>query len=132
MSLSDVRDIGAAQALVGKYLLACVDDLPQDFALHDVDALLDRDVIDEAQGLSGRIAEIMLGPANDVWVLDMIDAADGTRYEYLVPVVDEVVLEVPERGAIRIRIPEGMEPELTQEMPDGETHEETKEPADAH
>jgi 16S rRNA processing protein RimM len=62
-------------------------------------------VLDEARGVSGTIREVMSGPANDVWVLDV----DGN--EVLVPVIDEVVARLPEEGPIPIAIPDGLLPD---------------------
>ena len=104
VALSGVGDIASAEALVGKYLLARVDDLPADLALHDPRALLGRAVIDERLGALGEIAEVMRGPANDVWVVR------GAAGETLLPVVDEVVDEVPEEGPVTVRVPAGLEP----------------------
>ena len=113
IGLSGVRDIAAAQALVGKLLLACRDDLPEDVALHDVDALMGREVYEEERDLSGTIDEILVGPANDVWGITMRDERRGVCETYLIPVIDEVIREVPPTGAVRIRIPEGLESEKT-------------------
>ena len=113
IGLSGVRDIAAAQALVGKLLLACRDDLPEDVALHDVDALMGREVYNEERDLTGTIDEILGGPANDVWGITMRDERRGVCETYLIPVIDEVVREVPLTGAVRIRIPEGLESEKT-------------------
>lgn len=109
IGLSGVRDIAAAQALVGKLLLARSDDLPEDIALHDIDALMGREVYDEAHELPGTIEEILVGPANDVWSVVLRDERRGVCETYLIPVIDEVVREVPPTGAVRIRIPEGLE-----------------------
>ena len=43
-----------------------------------------------------------MGPANDVWVID------GPFGEVLVPVVDEVVVEVPDAGPIIVSVPSGL------------------------
>lgn len=99
--LSGSSGIADAQELVGSSLLADVSDLPADLALHDADALLGRSVTDARHGELGTIAEVMVGPANDVWVIR------GRLGELLVPVVDEVVSEVPARGPIEVRVPEG-------------------------
>ena len=48
VELSGARSIGDATKLVGKTLLARLDDLPANYALLDVDALLGREVVDEA------------------------------------------------------------------------------------
>lgn len=100
--LSGVGGMGDASRLVGKTLLARVDDLPDGFELHDACALLGHSVADERYGDLGRIAEVLVGPANDVWVLD------GPYGEVLVPVVDSVVLGMDGGGAIRTRVPNGL------------------------
>lgn len=101
VALSGARDIAAADELVGKTLLANVADLPEDLALHDVDALLGREVVDERHGMLGTIEEILTGVANDVWVIE------GPYGEVLVPVVDEVVSAVADAGPIQVRVPDG-------------------------
>lgn len=97
VSFADVTTIDGAQGLVGRYVLASREDLPDDFELRNVELLVGRQVTDEALGLSGTIAEVMVGPANDVWVIDV--AGEG---ELLLPVIDQVVGEVPEKGAIPV------------------------------
>ena len=71
-------------------------------ALRDAEALLDREVVDNLLGYLGTISEVMVGPANDVWVID------GPFGEVLVPVVDEVVVEVPDAGPIIVSVPSGL------------------------
>ncbi|WP_242622205.1 16S rRNA processing protein RimM [Olsenella sp. Marseille-P4559] len=102
VSLSGVGGIEGADALRGRYLLARECDLPDDVALHDAEALLGREVEDERLGFLGTIGEVMVGPANDVWVIE------GPFGEVLVPVVDEVVSEVPDNGPIAVRTPSGL------------------------
>ena len=79
VALSGVGDVSSAERLVG------------------------REVVGEGDGRRARIREVMSGPANDVWVLDV----DGGG-EVLVPVVDEVVSTVPDEGPIPIRVPRGL------------------------
>ena len=100
--LSGVATLDAAEALVGKTLLARVSDLPSDLALHDPERLVGRTVTDVALGELGTISEVMCGPANDVWVIE------GPFGEVLVPVVDVVVSEVPDEGPIEVRVPTGL------------------------
>ena len=102
LSLEGVTTIDAASKLVGKTVLARVDDLSPDLALHDVDALMGREVRDVTLGSLGRIQEVMRGPANDVWVVD------GERGEVLVPVVDSMVREFGPTGAIVMDLPAGL------------------------
>lgn len=102
VALSDVDTISAAEALVGRELLARVADLPDDLALHDAERLVGREVSDERTGERGRIAEVMRGPANDVWVVR------GERGELLLPVIDDVVSAVPDEGPIPVWVPAGL------------------------
>ena len=63
---------------------------------------------DETRGVVGEISELMLLPANDVWVVQ------SEKYgEFLVPVLEEVVLELPEdeSGQVVVRLPRGILPE---------------------
>ena len=101
VALSGVSTIDDAQELVGRYLLARREDLPDDLELHDGERLVGREVVDD-QGRRGTITEVMLGPANDVWVI-----RDG-RDEVLLPVIDDVVSAVPEEGPIRVSVPAGL------------------------
>ena len=103
VALSGVGDVSSAERLVGRFLLARERDLPEDLALHDPERLVGREVVGEGDGRRARIREVMSGPANDVWVLDV----DGGG-EVLVPVVDEVVSTVPDEGPIPIRVPRGL------------------------
>ncbi len=96
VSLSGVGDIACAEELVGKYVLASVDDLPEDLTLHDPRALIGREVTHVTGLALGEITEVMCGPANDVWVIE------GELGEVLLPVIDQVVVEVPEQGAITV------------------------------
>ena len=106
VALSGVRDLAAAEALVGRTLLAREADLPSDLALHDAGRLVGREVeavaADGGEPVRGVIAEVMRGPANDVWVVR------GEAGELLLPVIDEVVSEVPASGAVRVRVPAGL------------------------
>lgn len=103
VSLSGVSDLRAAEALVGKTLLAREADLPADLALHDAERLVGREVVSAGEGDAGTIAEVLRGPANDVWVVR------GERGEILLPVIDEVVSEAPETGPITVRVPAGLD-----------------------
>ena len=97
----DVTTISEADALVGRLVLANVEDLPQDFVMLDLEALIGREVVDSELGSLGTIEEVMVGPANDVWVID------GPFGEVLLPVVDEVVSDVANTGPILVRAPKG-------------------------
>ena len=100
--LDGVGDLDVASSLVGKTLLARVDDLPEGFEYHDADWLVGRAVVDEKIGPLGRIEEVMVGPANDVWSIM------GPFGEVMIPVVDEFVLGTDDDGAIHVSVPDGL------------------------
>ena len=99
--LSDVTSISDAQVLVGHYLLAPVKELPDDLG-PALDELVGRQVADHAYGELGRICEIMIGPANDVWVV-----RQGNK-EVLIPAIDEFIDELPTQGVIHVHLPDGL------------------------
>ena len=72
-------------------------------AVTPFDDLLDREVIDGRYGSLGTIQEVLETPANDVWVID------GSTYgEVLIPVIDQVIAEIPEEGPIAVTIMDGI------------------------
>ena len=99
-----VSDLEASSKLVGRSVLARVEDLPTDLYLHDALSVMGREVCDAVRGSLGLVEEVMQGQANDVWVVR------GTQGEVLVPAVEQIVLEVPEEGAIRVDLPLGLVP----------------------
>lgn len=103
VTLSGVCGLAQARALAGRYLLARERDLPSDLASHDPMRLIGREVVDERLGSLGSIEEVMRGPANDVWVV-----RGGAVGEVLIPVVTDVVGDVPPEGPIGVRVPHGL------------------------
>lgn len=105
VSLSGINDLGSAREIAGKWLLAAEADLPEGLSMHDMEFLIGLEVEDERLGLLGSIEEVMVGPANDVWVVR------GERGETLVPVVDDIVLGLKtEDGPVVTNIPVGLAP----------------------
>ena len=99
---SGIDTLDDAEGISDCYVLAYEVDLdlsPLDVAYVD---LVDRRVVDERYGELGRIIEVMETPANDVWVID------GAYGEVLVPVIDSVVCELPDTGAITVRVMDGL------------------------
>ena len=99
--LSGCTGIADAEAVCGCTLLARVDDLPDDYLLHDADALIGREVCDATHGSLGVINEVLMGAAQDVWVIE------GPYGEVMLPVVSEFIDEVPQEGTIRVSVPDG-------------------------
>ncbi|MGI6032521.1 MAG: ribosome maturation factor RimM [Coriobacteriales bacterium] len=82
--LSSIDDV---EELSGCYLLADLDDLD----LGEFDGwLIGARVVDERYGELGKVTEYLQTPANDVLVVT------GAYGEVLVPIIDEVIVSVPE------------------------------------
>ena len=102
VSLSGVYDIYAASRLVGRWVLARQDELPGDFELHDPRSLVGREVEDAELGSLGSVCDLLVGPANDVWVVR------GPYGEVLIPAVEPIVRSWNDEGPILVRVPEGI------------------------
>lgn len=102
VSFSSVDTLNDAEHLVGRSILAVAGDLPENFAFLQRASLVGRTVVDKNTGIAAVITEVMSGPAQDVWCLDI----DG--HEVLIPVIPDVVSHVPNEGFIEIRVPKGL------------------------
>lgn len=97
-----VDDIDTASTLVGRTVLVHRDDYPDDDGRLD---LIGRSVHCIEKGpLGSIIEEFQAGSANFVWTVE------GPFGEVLIPVVDEVVLDIPEDPSqpISVRLPYGL------------------------
>lgn len=102
VSFEGITSIGDAEGISGCYILAAVDDLdlgPLDIAFDD---LIGREVEDARYGDLGHITEILETPANDVWVVS------GPYGEVLLPVIEQVMTEIPESGPIDVQVLDGL------------------------
>jgi 16S rRNA processing protein RimM len=102
VSFEGVRDLGAAEELAGKYVLAREADLDWSQAAGDARAFVGLAVVDETYGALGEVTGVMLGSAQDVLVVE------GPYGEVLVPAVDAFVLGVSEDGVVSTRVPNGL------------------------
>ena len=103
VALSGSRSMTDAESLVGSYVLAPMDELPEEVELMDDSWLEGREVVDERLGSLGTIAEVLRGPANDAWVIQ------GPQGEVIIPVVEHLLVDVPDEGAIVVSVrPEDM------------------------
>ena len=103
VKFSGIDDLTAAEGISACFVLADAADLELDPLTIAYDDLLGRTVIDDRFGGLGTIAEIMSTPANDVWVVN------GGRYgEVLIPVIEQVVLDLPETGDISVHCMDGL------------------------
>lgn len=115
VSLEGVTDTASVSDLVGKTVLAHVEDLPR----VPEDTVVGRAVTCVERGDLGTIDDVFsAGTANLVWVVH------GPFGEVLVPVVDEVVLDIPDDVSqpIVVHLPYGLvdaEATFADEEPDG-------------
>lgn len=108
VKVSGVDDVDTAFALCGTEMLAKRADVPEEwFEVADEEFTADgMTVRDEKRGLLGEVVETIVTGANDVWVVD------GPFGEVLLPVIDDVVLEIDEAaGEILVRLLPGLLPE---------------------
>lgn len=103
VKFSGIDDLTAAEGVAGCFVLADAADLDLGPLTSAYDDLIGRTVLDDRFGDLGRIVEIMSTPANDVWVVD------GGRYgEVLIPVIEQVVLDLTEEGPISVHCMDGL------------------------
>ena len=90
LGFREVGSIEAAEQVVGRSLLANIEDLEYEAEHEDLAWLIGCQVEDERYGALGSVAELIETPANDVAVVQ------GPYGEVLVPLIDEVLVQVPE------------------------------------
>ena len=101
---SCAHNLDEASGLAGCYVLAKADDFDLDPLIAAVDDLIDRAVTDPRVGELGTITEVICGPANDAWTIE------GPFGEIVIPVIPDVVAEIPGEGPIEVRVPGGVLP----------------------
>jgi 16S rRNA processing protein RimM len=95
-----VGDLTAAEALRGATILARRCDMPEPEEEFDPVGL---EIIDEERGSIGTVTDVIVTGANDVWVLD------GPLGEILIPVIDDVILDVDvDSGLVRVALLPGL------------------------
>lgn len=99
---SGIETIDAAERVRGCYVLAPADAL--DLGAFDIawDDLIGRSVLDERYGALGTICAVLETPANDIWQIE------GAYGEVLVPVIEQVVCDIPDTGDIVVHIMDGL------------------------
>jgi len=103
IGLDGYQTLEQSALLTGKSLIADTANLPPE-ALEAPGNPVGVRVIDEERGDLGTIAEVIVTGANDVWVVN-----DGPHGEVLIPVIDEVVIELDhESGTARVRLLPGL------------------------
>lgn len=102
VTFEDVTTISDAEELVGKTLLVEEDCLPENFGLVNTSLLVGREVLDKEHGSLGEITEVLVGPTQNVWVIE------GSYGQIMMPAVDEFINEAPDEGPISVSIPHGL------------------------
>ncbi len=102
VTFEGVDTISDAEELVGKTLLVEEDCLPENFSLVNASLLVGREVIDVEHGSLGEITEVLVGPTQNVWVIE------GSFGQVMMPAVDEFIIEAPVEGPITVSIPQGL------------------------
>lgn len=102
VTFEDVTIISDAEELVGKTLLVEEDCLPENFGLVNTSLLVGREVRDTEHGSLGEIAEVLVGPTQNVWVIE------GSYGQIMMPAVEEFIHEAPDEGPITVSIPQGL------------------------
>lgn len=102
VTFEGVATISDAEELVGKTLLVEEDCLPENFALVNASLLVGREVRDTEHGSLGEITEVLVGPTQNVWVID------GSFGQVMMPAVDEFIVEAPVEGPITVSMPQGL------------------------
>lgn len=82
-----------ARAVAGHSLLVPVSALPEG-VLEDAFDPVGAQVVDPEHGGLGTVVDVIVTRANDVWVVH------GPRGEVLIPVIDDVILEIDESAGI--------------------------------
>ena len=103
VSFSGIDSMTDAEAISGCYVLACEDDLELGPLDASVEELSGRTVVDERFGVLGVVRDILELPANDVWVVD-----GGSYGEVLIPVVEDVIPQIPDSGNIAVHVMDGL------------------------
>lgn len=108
VAFSCARDLNAAERLVGKLVLARREDVPEYVEEHEFLDCVGCRMVDVERGEVGEISQLMMLPANDVWVV-----RSDAYGEVLVPVLEDVVVELPEDpdGDVVVRLPSGILPQ---------------------
>ncbi len=108
LKVDGIDDITSAAPLVGTQVVASVDDIPVQWtdSVEPEDDATGLDVTDVERGSLGRVVDVIVTGANDVWVVH------GSLGEVLLPVIDDVVLEIDwEKRTASVRALPGLLPD---------------------
>jgi len=104
LALEGVSDLSTAELLRGRTLLVDAALAPQAAPEADELDIIGFEVVDETRGTLGSVGAIIVTGANDV-----LEVGDGPFGEVLIPVIDQVILNVDEDARrIDVRLLDGL------------------------
>jgi 16S rRNA processing protein RimM len=87
VAFEGIDGIEVAKNLSGCEILVPTDELPEGFEVpEEADDVVGMMVADEKRGLLGKVVDVIVTGANDVWVIE------GAFGEVLVPVIEDVLV----------------------------------------
>lgn len=111
VTVTGIDSIGAARDLQGTEMVVRPADVPERETEDEEFDPVGMSVADEGRGPLGVIDEVIVTGANDVWVVH------GPLGEVLLPVIDDVVLEIDEEArTVSVRLLPGLLPEDSEEV----------------
>lgn len=103
IKISGIDDRSSAESVRGCSLVARPGDLPEGWDAEPFDPE-GFQIVDEVRGRIGVIRDVIITGANDVWVVE-----DGPYGQVLVPVIDDVVIEIDEdTETVTVRLLDGL------------------------
>lgn len=103
IAFSGIKTMDDAEEIVGNLVLALRSDVPEIVEEQLYRSLDGRRVADVQRGYVGTVVEVLELPANDVWRLE-----GGPFGEILMPVIDDVIVDVPEQGDVLVALLPGL------------------------
>jgi len=108
LKLEGIDDAGAAQVLKGAEVVVPEAELPElEEGEYYTGRLVGSEVHDEAEGLLGRVRDVMRPGGTDLLVVAPEGAEEAE--EIMIPMAEGILIDVDEaEGRIRVRVPEGL------------------------
>lgn len=104
LSLEGVSDLSTAERLRGRTLLVDAALVPEATLAADELDVIGFEVVDEMRGVLGSVESIIVTGANDV-----LEVAGGPFGDVLIPVIDQVIIDVDEDARrIDVRLLDGL------------------------
>jgi 16S rRNA processing protein RimM len=108
LHLSGLENLAAVQPLLGASIWMAKEDLPEleneQYYWSDLEGL---EVVDQQQGVLGRVVGMFATPAHDILEVD------GPTGEILIPAIEPFLVQLDrDKGQLHVNLPEGLVPEV--------------------